>query len=261
MAKLGRDRTVRADPQARTPVLVKFSPPVDNPPARRTADLLRCEHHALTLLRAAGVPAAASVVVEDGSRVYLEVERFDRVDGGRLGVVSLFALAAREGVDIRSWTVAADSLAALGVISQSDRARILLLDRVGALIGNTDRHAGNLSFFFAEGRVSGLAPVYDMLPMRYAPRGGEVFTPPLEIPTLTPTLPDAWRESWDIAGRFWGVVARDEAIAPELRAIASANVDSLRSSALRLEMLPGGDAGQASGSRTPRPSAAAAARS
>ena len=60
-------------------VLVKFSPSGYSPAARRWCDLLVGEHLALETLRAHGVPAVASEIVEGGSRVFLETVRFDRV--------------------------------------------------------------------------------------------------------------------------------------------------------------------------------------
>ena len=44
-----------------------------------------------------------------------------------------------------------------------------LVSTFGSLVANTDRHFGNLAFFDQyDGRFS-LAPIYDMLPMLYAP--------------------------------------------------------------------------------------------
>ena len=210
--------------RGQTPVLVKFSPPTTNPIGRRTADLLRCEHHALVTLQRAGIPAASSVIIEGADRVFLEVERFDRIGRTeRLGLVSLLAVAAWCGADIHGWTAAADDLVASGMITQADQERMYLLDRFGALIGNTDRHAGNLSFFFVDGRVGALAPVYDMLPMRYAVRAGEYQTSPLPIPVPDPRFPSAWRQAWEMAILFWTRVAEDVAIEDELRTVAVVN--------------------------------------
>lgn len=209
-------------------VLVKFSPRLTDAAARRTADLLRCEHHALTELRATGVPAAATEVVEGSGRVFLEVERFDRSDGGRLGLVSLFALASHHGATLARWTESADELLRRGVLTVDDVVRITWLDRFGALIGNTDRHPGNLSFRLVEGRVTGVAPAYDVLPMRYAVRAGEFDSAPLVPPVPTPRLPEVWREAWDASVRFWERVASDGTIDGVLRGVARTNADALR---------------------------------
>ena len=231
--------TTRVAGQHRVRVLVKFSPKVGDLASRRTADLLRCEHHALAALRFAGVPAAESAIIEADNRVFLEVERFDRTpDGGRLGLVSLSALAAHEGADIQGWSAAADGLVSAGVVRSEDRARVYWLDRFGELIGNSDRHAGNLSFFFIDGRVGGLAPVYDMLPMRYAVRGGEFATPPLVVPQPTPRFAAGWRETWAAATRFWRAVVGDHAIHDDLRRVAEENVRLLNNRRVLLDRLP-----------------------
>jgi HipA-like C-terminal domain len=59
---------------------------------------------------------------------------------------------------------------------------VRLVDTFGSLIANTDRHFGNLAFFdHYDGRFR-LAPVYDMLPMLYAPEHDQLaarsFAPP-----------------------------------------------------------------------------------
>ena len=221
-----------------TPVLVKFSPRVVDRSTRRTADLLRCEHHALGAVRRAGIPAAETAVVEADGRVFLEVRRFDRQGGGRLGLVSLLSVASHVGADVHSWTSAADELVNAGGIGEDDRQRIHWLDRFGTLIGNTDRHAGNLSFFLVDGTVRSVAPVYDMLPMAYAIRSGEFATPSLLPPPPTPRFPGAWRGAWAAAEAFWNLVADDEAIDPELRAAARENGALLHAHRGSLERLP-----------------------
>ena len=223
-----------------TPVLVKFSPRLVDAAARRTADLLRCEDHALRTLRAVGIPAAQSAVIDADGRVFLEVERFDRRGQGRLGLVSLLAVAAREGCDLDGWSKAADGLLDAGVIGAADHERIHWLDRFGELIGNSDRHAGNLSFRFVDGRVGSVAPVYDMLPMRYAVRSGEFSTVAMYPPTPTPRFPGAWRGAWAAAEAFWATVAGDEVLQPELREVAADNAQRLAERRGLLDRLPAG---------------------
>jgi hypothetical protein len=204
-------------------VLVKFSPKITDAASRRTADLLRCEHHALQSLVRAGIPAAETELIEAEDRVFLEVIRFDRQGDGRLGLVSLLALGMQHGVELQSWTAAAAELVQAEVIPAVAYERMVWLDRFGMLIGNTDRHAGNLSFFFNEGRVGSVAPVYDMLPMAYAVRSGEFATSPLTPPIPGSYFPLIWRQTWAVALEFWEIVAKDCAIHPALRLVAEAN--------------------------------------
>src|SRR5262249_8471540 len=85
-------------------VLVKFSPPVRQESGARWRDLLCVEHLAHEIIERHGLPAARSELVPTEERMFLEVERFDRVSGGvsggisraigRRGLISLFALSA-----------------------------------------------------------------------------------------------------------------------------------------------------------------------
>jgi hypothetical protein len=77
------------------------------------ADLLVAEHLALELLAAHGYAAARSAIVTGGERVFLEVERFDRVGAhGRVGYVSLRALDADFGAAPTSWSGSLTAVAA-----------------------------------------------------------------------------------------------------------------------------------------------------
>ena len=229
----------RMDGETATPVLVKFSPPVRDPVSRRLADLLRCEHLALAAVARVGSPAARSAIVEGGERVFLEVERFDRVSGtGRRGVVSLAALDDEFVGSRQSWTTTADALLAQKRIDRESHDRIQWLDRFGEWIGNTDRHHGNLSFFLERGRLGALAPIYDMLPMRYAPRSGELVDTPLSLPALSGVRPDLWRSSWAAAVAFWTTVAQAE-LSQDFLVIARANADLVASQEQVLDRLPG----------------------
>jgi HipA-like C-terminal domain/tRNA synthetases class I (M) len=157
-------------------VLVKFSGADTSPAVRRWADLLVCEHLALECAATMpGVRAARSRVVGSAGRTLLEVERFDRHGHfGRSALVSLATLdAALLGEGTSDWTRLCARLASAGLIDAQDLERIHRLWWFGKLIANTDMHTGNLSFL-PRGSLQ-LAPVYDMLPMLYAPLpGGEV---------------------------------------------------------------------------------------
>jgi hypothetical protein len=63
-------------------------------------------------------------------------------------------------------------LAGLGVVSPEAADATELLWAFGVLIGNTDMHAGNLSFVSDTGSPYHLAPAYDMTPMAFAPNSG-----------------------------------------------------------------------------------------
>lgn len=211
-------------------VLVKFSGSDDSTGTQRWADLLVCEHLASLILPShLGIGAAASRIRRSGGRTFLEVERFDRHGLlGRSGVTSWSSLnAALFGLAGVPWTEVARQVAGRSWLSKLDAVHIALLWHFGQLIGNTDMHEGNLSFQpnAWDGQAGlRLSPVYDMLPMLYAPARG------VELParTFEPKLPlPAEREAWDRAARaateFWQMAAADERISTGFRSICANN--------------------------------------
>ncbi|PXW99565.1 HipA-like protein [Sphaerotilus hippei] len=214
-------------------VIVKFSGADDSPAVRRWADLLHGEHLALqTLAEVSDLPVARSRLLRHGGRTFLESERFDRHGPrGRRPVVSLAALDAEVlGQGHSHWPRLARALVALGWLSPDDAIRITRLHWFGRFIANTDMHTGNLSFMPEGGRLR-LAPVYDMLPMRYAPlAGGEV--PPLEAGEPPPPLPQE-REDAERAARwataFWLRVTEAHGLSEGMRRLGQEQARRLRS--------------------------------
>ena len=220
-------------------VLVKFSPPSGSAVAHRRADLLICEHLALETMRDAGTMAARSSLLVAGGRVFLEVERFDRLPGGgRLGVIAASALDAEFAGTHGSWSVTIAALADAGVVPDAARHQAQWLDAFGALIANCDRHLGNLAFFLNDLQVTGLTPAYDMTPWSFAPRADELvpfdFTPPLPEPAQAPV----WRSAWEAATEFWRRAATDPRISEEFRAVAARCGAAVKRLAAVAEALP-----------------------
>ena len=207
-----------------TDVLVKFSPPLEDAPSTRIADLLVAEHLALRTLAAHGEAAASSELVEGRRRIFLEVQRFDRMpDGGRRGVVSLLALDAEFLGRMKRWSESAEALADAGHVGRAAVARLRWLECFGRLIANTDMHFGNASFFTQGTTVVPLAPAYDMSPTFYAPRSGDMgsraFVPPPPEPDVAPV----WTAVCDAASEFWGEVGSHGLVSAPFRRIALAN--------------------------------------
>lgn len=103
------------------------------------------------------------------------------------------------------------------------------LDAFGALIANIDRHHGNVSLLLHQHRWQ-LAPVYDMLPMFYAPVAGEVVERDW---ASQPRRPNAhtlgvWPLALELAVRFWQSAAGDARISHEFRAVARVNGEVLQ---------------------------------
>jgi len=202
-------------------VLVKFSPPMTSDVGRRWGDLLVCEHLALRSLQDAGVPAARSRIIEAGGRIFLEVERFDRTERGRIGMVSLLAYDCEYVGQLDNWAATAERMQRKALLTGEHAQRLRFLEAFGLLIANTDRHYGNVSLVIDAAGDWALAPAYDQLPMFYAPVASEL----LERPAPQPVLPSAqmlpvWEEAAHAAHAFWKAVSADPLISPPFRAIA-----------------------------------------
>ena len=180
-------------------VLVKFSAPEDNPVSERWRDLLLAEHIALSVL------GVNTDVWDINGQRFLEVPRFDREgELGRVGVFSLRALDAEFVGDATApWPVIVSRLVAAGVVHPDSQSRAALLWAFGVLIGNTDMHAGNLSFVSKHGRPYQLAPAYDILPMGFAPRSGGAMVNTLPGASLTAAITgETWRVAQRLANDF-----------------------------------------------------------
>lgn len=207
-------------------VIVKFSGEVTSGAVQRWADLLTCEDLALRTTASMGLASARSRVLRVGQRVMLEVERFDRHgDFGRSPLCSLESLDAAllSGRMSMDWTVLSTRMLEQGLLSQDTATQIARLWWYGRLIGNTDMHKGNLSFV-PSGHLFRLAPVYDMLPMMYAPMGGGELPNVEFAPELpTPAAREDWTISCDSALQFWRAAADHEGISEDFRDICERN--------------------------------------
>lgn len=211
--------------------LVKFSPPVTEKVGRRIADLLISEHLALETMRENAMPSAESELITISDRIFLQVTRFDRNNSGRHGVVSLAALDAHYTGHMGSWSEISTELSRHKVIPSSCLPEVFKKQLFGHLIANTDMHSGNLSFFCSGlCNVSGLAPTYDMTPMHYIPRSGEVTWPPFLLPRLEASLLSHFQEIASVALEFWKKVSTDARISEDFRSEASKNRQVILSS-------------------------------
>jgi hypothetical protein len=222
---------------AATPhVLVKFSGAAGSATEQRWGDLLVCEHLALECARAlVGIRSPRSRILSHGGRVFIEVERFDRV--GLHGRLSLCALDAIHptflGDRDTSWPALVRRLQRMDLIEADSVNAIDRLWWLGRLIANSDMHLGNLSFHVD--RTFRLAPTYDMLPMAYAPLAGGEVPPRNFVPEFpTPDQRDAWSAACAVAITFWMMAAADARISEAFRAICRANGELLRTLADRV---------------------------
>lgn len=213
-------------------LLVKFSPPLETNEGRRWADLLFCEQLALTVLREAGIAAAKCAIFEAGDHLFLESNRFDRSGAlGRLPLVSLEIVGSEFLGNIPSWLNASHRLEEARLISREDAETIRLLDLFGSLIGNTDRHAGNLSFFpsrLDDRPQLKLAPAYDMLPMCYRPMPAGLPMDPWEPPLSPGTSLSLQKPAMKMAVDFWSRAVAEPRISEDFRKVLAQNLAKLR---------------------------------
>jgi hypothetical protein len=216
-------------------VIVKFSGSDESPGTERWSDLLVCEHLAADgISRLPGLVASTSSIRRAGGRTFLEVLRFDR--HGARGRSPLCSWAAVNqgwfGRSGRPWTEGAAQLLERGLIDAGTRDAVARLWHYGQLIGNSDMHDGNLSFVPGAPALR-LAPVYDMLPMRYAPQRG------VELPEIAfaPRLPlpaerEPWQEAAQAAIAFWSRASDDTRISNGFRQTCGRNAQLVRDAAL-----------------------------
>ena len=194
-------------------VLVKFSASEDNAISARWRDLLLTEHIALEVLATGGVSAAKSSVLDIGGQRFLELERFDRL--GAQGRCALLSLAALDGEFVGNatspWPVVTSALARLKVISADAHAGASFLYAFGTLIGNTDMHAGNLSFVGDSGPPYALSPAYDMLPMGFSPTTGGTMKNALPVAHIHASIDGAtWRAAQNLATKYLARLTDDD---------------------------------------------------
>jgi hypothetical protein len=200
-------------------VIVKFAKH-----GSRMAELLPLEHLALTALADVGVPAAPTQLLASGDYVFLEVQRFDRVGPhGRVGMLSAGSVDDEFFGKRDTWTQFAERCEQARYISATDARHIDVMVAFSELIGNNDRHFENISLLIGEdGEYQGVAPAYDILPMRYASIGGGVD--PALLP-ITPKVgavganPAVWSAAARAADRFWSTVQTARLAAPIPQAI------------------------------------------
>jgi HipA-like C-terminal domain len=210
--------------------LVKFSPPVETEVGRRWSDLLVAEHLALETLGTAGISSAKSRIFQFENRTYLEVDRFDRVGlTGRVGVTSLRAIDTGFYGALDNWIASAQRLHQERRIDMQTLNEIRLISSFADLIANTDKHFGNLAFYDSyDGRFR-LTPVYDMLPMLFAPAHDQlvarIYTP--ADPT-SDTL-NVWGRARSLAEEYWRSLANEPRISAEFRTICDACFQTLES--------------------------------
>ena len=217
--------TLTDESGALTPVLVKFSPPLDQPTGRRWADLLSAECLAHEILAEQNLAAPGVRIIDAAGRRFLEVPRFDRTAvGGRCGVVSLEALHnSASGATQRHWPDAVQELIGEGLTDPASLTTARRLHAFGELIGNSDMHHGNFAFWMDDALPFRPAPSYDMLPMLWSPGPqGEIIGRRFAPAPPLPAALESWQEAAAWATDFWQRVAADPRLSPAFAVTAEA---------------------------------------
>ena len=212
------------------PSIIKFSAPLDgNQTATRWADLLHCEALASEVLNQfEGNLAARNISFVEQNRAYLSSQRFDRIGSlGRIGVVSLKALDAEFcGLGRADYPQLLEALTySSGTLTEQAYRKGMIAFTFGTLIGNNDMHFGNLSALHEGLRPLELAPIYDCLPMAYAPRrDGSLLNEPLVFDIAAPRVTRMyWQVGYELAQEFWQAVIQHPKISDDFKALARQN--------------------------------------
>lgn len=202
-------------------VIVKFSPPLNTDVGRRVADLLICECIASRVLRKHGQLTARTEIIIAKNRIFLEIERFDRLNQfARRGLISLFSLDIEFSGTLSSWSKAAAELIKQKILPPKCYPTIRFRELFGELISNSDMHLANFSFFTNGLQVKEPAPVYDMLPMLFMPSGNEIIHKTFEPQLPLPEEKVLWSLAYAAASEFWNEVLNDERISDAFKQIA-----------------------------------------
>ena len=212
-------------------VIVKFAKR-----GSRMAELLPLEDLALRSLDAVGVPACRTQLLVGGDHVFLEVQRFDRIGpNGRVGMLSAGAVDDEFFGRRDSWSEFAARCVQAKYIAADDARHVDTVAAFSELIGNSDRHFENISLLIREdGEYQGIAPAYDILPMRYASIGGGVDPDLTPIEPRVGTIgaqPEVWARAFAAAERFWNAVLAGDVYPPPseaMKALASSNLARAR---------------------------------
>lgn len=220
-------------------VLVKFSAEERNALSERWGDLLIAESIALSVLSAADMNASyATALCRDMGQVFLESVRFDCVGiRGREQIVSLEALQSEYVSSPGTWPGTVRQLAAMHCINEDSQQTIEKVWAFGRLIANSDMHAGNLSFYLSATPMQ-MAPVYDMLPMAFAPaNSGAMRNDAIDIKVDSTVHRAAWEFALPLARRFWQQVQEDKRISAGFQDIARAMLEKLTLAASVIQRL------------------------
>ena len=121
-----------------------------------------------------------------------------------------------------NWVASAARLHRDRLIDAPTLELIRLAFTFGGLIANTDRHFGNLGMLDRYDGQFRLAPVYDMLPMLFAPQNDALVARVFAPPDPTADTIAVYGRARELAEQYWSLISNDARVSTEFRRIAAA---------------------------------------
>lgn len=210
-------------------VLVKFSAPIATAEGQRQGELLLAEHLAHGYLNARGVCAVHSRMFRFGGRIFLEIDRFDRVGAeGRRSVTSLAALGLPQTGRAHGRAAAAAQLAGAGVLPRNDARQIRLVEAFSELIGNRDRGPEDLTLFHRPDGRFALAPAHGLSPTLLANDAAGDAGVGVVAPVPSALTADVWPQAVRLAEGYWQRLAAEPQFSTGFREQCGAALAALR---------------------------------
>lgn len=204
-------------------VLVKFTASQNTGVSERWGDLLFAEAIALRTLAHAGIAASIATPLQgENGQVFLEALRFDCIGiAGRRAMVSLEAVQSEFVSASGLWPQTVGKLLQSGIVEAETFEQVERIWAFGRLTGNSDMHTGNLSFYLTDLPLK-LTPVYDMLPMTFAPASqGTMREEACDLRFDVSVSRQAWEFALPLAYQFWEAVSAEAHISKRFRNIAA----------------------------------------
>jgi serine/threonine-protein kinase HipA len=127
-------------------------------------DVIRWEHVALRLARAAGIRTPHSVLHPVDGKPVLVIDRFDRFDSRRLGYVSAMTMLEATDGDDGSYLDIAEVIEEHSPAARADLRELWRRVAFSILIRNTDDHLRNHGFLRESTAGWSLSPAFDLNP-------------------------------------------------------------------------------------------------
>lgn len=139
------------------------------------------------------------------------------------------ALDGDLGMMDQSWTAVARDFGRLGELAEKDIGTVEILELFGALIGNTDKHHGNIAVAWTFERKHRLLDAYDMLPMLYRSNShGEIVAREWSPSSIARMELRHLAKCHDMAMQFWRDVSSDPRVSDNFKGIADRHMTALR---------------------------------